>query len=106
MSNRIDELTEKLKLKPDQVFYRFSLAQAYLDEDNYTLACRELEKCVQAKPEWLIATLSLGRTYLQLGKIEKAKQNLELSLELARKQNHDDPAAEAEQLLKECNSSN
>jgi Tfp pilus assembly protein PilF len=90
MSNRIDELTEKLKLKPDQVFYR----------------CRELEKCVQAKPEWLIATLSLGRTYLQLGKIEKAKQNLELSLELARKQNHDDPAAEAEQLLKECNSSN
>ena len=104
MSNRIDELSEKLKLKPDQVFYRFSLAQAYLDEDNHTLACKELEKCVQAKPDWLIATLSLGRTYLQLGKIEKAKKNLELSLELARKQNHDDPAEEAEQLLKECNS--
>ena len=106
MSKRIDELTEKLKLKPDQVFYRFSLAQAYLDEDNHSLACRELEECIKAKPYWLIATLILGKTYLHLGKIEKAKQNLELSLELARKQNHDDPAVEAEQLLKECNSSN
>ena len=106
MSNRIDELRDKLKLKPDQVFYRFSLAQAYLDEDNHPLACRELEECIKAKPDWLIATLSLGKTYLHLGNIEKAKQNLELSLELARKQNHDDPAAEAEQLLMECNSFN
>ena len=52
----------------------------------------------------MIAALSLGRIYIQQEEFEMAKKNLRLALKLAREQNHDDPAVEAEELLKECDS--
>lgn len=104
MSDRISGLKNKLESNPDQVFHRFRLAQAYLDENHLASACKEFELCLEENPEWMIAALSLGKIYLQLEDIELAKKNLRLALELARKQNHEDPAVEAEELLKECDS--
>ena len=50
-----------------------------------------------------MAALFLGKTYMELAETEKAKENLEKAIQLAKEQNHDDPAEEATQLLKECN---
>lgn len=104
MSDRISGLKNKLESNPDQVFHRFRLALAYLDENHFALACKEFELCLKENPKWMIAALSLGKIYLQLEDFELAKKNLRLALELARKQNHEDPAVEAEELLKECDS--
>ena len=104
MSDRISGLKNKLESNPNQVFHRFRLAQAYLDENHLDLACKEFELCLKENPEWMIAALSLGRIYIQQEEFEMAKKNLRLALKLAREQNHDDPAVEAEELLKECDS--
>jgi cytochrome c-type biogenesis protein CcmH/NrfG len=103
MTDKISELKIKLESNPNQVFHRYSLGQAYLDIAELSSACEEFEKCLIAKPDWMMAALSLGKTYLQVGDKALAKEKLELTLKLATEQNHDDPASEATELLKECN---
>jgi len=100
--SRILDLKEKLETNPKQIFHRYSLALAYQDEGEISLACAELEKCISAKPDWMMVALFLGKNYLELGMIEKAKDRLELAQKLAQEQNHDDPAIEAESLLNQC----
>ena len=53
----------------------------------------------------MMAALFLGKAFLESDKKDKARENLELALSLAKEQNHDDPAEEASQLLKECSRS-
>jgi tetratricopeptide (TPR) repeat protein len=103
MTDKISELKAKLESNPKQVFHRYSLGQAFLDSGELSVACEEFEKCLVAKPDWMMAALSLGKTYLQIGDKDRAKEKLELTLRLAIEQNHDDPASEATELLKECN---
>ena len=96
--SRILDLKEKLEANPSQIFHRYSLALAYQDEGEIPLACIELEKCLSSKPDWMMVALFLGKNYLELGIVDKAKERLELAMKLAQEQNHDDPASEAESL--------
>ena len=105
MTDKISALQEKVKANPKQVFHRYSLAQAYFEENQLELACDEFEECLKARPDWMMAALFLGKAYLESDKKDKARENLELALFLAKEQNHDDPAEEASQLLKECSHS-
>ena len=50
----------------------------------------------------MMVVLFLGKNYLDLGIVDKAKERLELAMKLAQEQNHDDPANEAESLLNQC----
>ena len=102
MTDKISALQEKLRLNPAQVFHRYSLAQAYYEGNQLKLACAEFEECLKAKPDWMMAALFLGKSYLEDENKEKAQEYLELALSLAKNQNHDDPAEEAAQLLAEC----
>ena len=103
MTDKISALQQKIEKNPSQVFHRYSLAMAYLDCEDFKSACRELEICLEHNPNWMMAALFLGKTYMELAETEKAKENLEKAIQLAKEQNHDDPAEEATQLLKECN---
>ena len=100
--SRILDLKEKLEANPSQIFHRYSLALAYQNEGEIFLACTELEKCLCSKPDWMMVALFLGKNYLELGIVDKAKERLELAMKLAQEQNHDDPASEAESLLEQC----
>ena len=102
MTDKISALQEKLRLNPAQVFHRYSLAQAYYEGNQLKLACAEFEECLKVKPDWMMAALFLGKSYLEDENKEKAQEYLELALSLAKNQNHDDPAEEAAQLLAEC----
>ena len=102
MTDKISALQEKLQLNPGQIFHRFSLGQAYFENLQYQCACIEFEECLKARPDWMMAALFLGKAYLEQENKEKAKVNLELALALANEQNHEDPAEEAGELLKEC----
>ena len=103
MTDKISALQEKVKANPKQVFHRYSLSQAYFEENQLELACAEFEECLKARPDWMMAALFLGKAYLADENKEKAKEKLELALFLAKNQNHDDPAEEAAQLLAELN---
>ena len=102
MTDKISALQEKLQSNPGQIFHRFSLGQAYYENLQYECACIEFEECLKARPDWMMAALFLGKAYLEQENKEKAKVNLELALALANEQNHEDPAEEAGELLKEC----
>tara|TARA_E500000178_G_scaffold240921_1_gene237356 strand:- start:3220 stop:3540 length:321 start_codon:yes stop_codon:yes gene_type:complete len=102
MTDKISALQEKLASNPGQVFHRYSLAQAYYENKQLHEACDEFEKCLEAKPDWMMAALFLGKAYLENENREKAKVYLEQAMSLAEDQNHDDPAEEATKLLTEC----
>ena len=102
MTDKISGLQEKLASNPDQVFHRYSLAQAYYESQQLDLACIEFKKCLEVKPDWMMAALFLGKACLEVGNKDQAKTYLERALALAQDQNHDDPGEEAIKLLKEC----
>lgn len=102
MTDKISALQEKVRLNPEQIFHRYSLAQAYFEDHQFKLACFEFEECLRNKPDWMMAALFLGKAYLQIENKEKARKSLERALLLAKEQSHDDPADEAVELLEEC----
>ena len=102
MTDKISALQEKLASNPDQIFHRYSLAQAYFEDQQLDLACEEFQKCLESKPDWMMAALFLGKAFLEKENKEEARVYLEKALVLAKDQNHGDPAGEAAKLLNEC----
>ncbi len=84
---------------PDNELFRFSLAQALLNEDRGADALEHLEQCARKKADWMMPRIMLGKTLLQLDRREDAKPWLEEALALAVEQDHQDPEAELRALL-------
>lgn len=87
--------------QPDNELFRFSLAQALLNENRPADALEHLEKCAGRKPEWMMPRILLGKALVGLGRKAEARPWLESALQLAIAQAHDDPAAELRTLLQE-----
>ena len=87
--------------QPDNELFRFSLAQALLNENRPDEALEHLTACANKKADWMMPRLLLGRTLLGLGRRAEARPWLESALALAVAQSHDDPAAEVRQVLSE-----
>ena len=85
--------------QPDNELFRFSLAQALLQENRPAEALEHLTACAGKKADWMMPRILLGKTLLGLGRRAEARPWLEQALALARAQNHDDPAAELQALL-------
>jgi predicted Zn-dependent protease len=85
--------------QPDNELFRFSLAQALLNENRPADALEHLEKCAAKKPDWMMPRILLGKALAGLGRKAEAKLWLEAALQLAIAQDHDDPAAELRALL-------
>jgi len=86
---------------PENELFRFSLAQALLNESRPADALEHLAACAGRKPDWMMPRILLGKTLLGLGRKAEARPWLEEALQLAERQNHDDPAAEMRALLAE-----
>jgi hypothetical protein len=50
----------------------------------------------------MIASLLLGKAFIESGQKKEARDPLEQTIVLARNQGHEDPELEAELLLSEC----
>lgn len=85
--------------QPDNELFRFSLAQALLNEDRGAEAVEHLEICARKKADWMMPRIMLGKTLLALGRRADAKPWLEDALALAIAQDHQDPEAELRGLL-------
>lgn len=84
---------------PDNELFRFSLAQALLDEGTPAEAIPHLEHCARAKADWMMARILLGKALLVTGRRDEARPVLSEALALAVAQNHETPEAELRALL-------
>ena len=87
--------------QPDNELFRFSLAQALLNENRPADALEQLKVCADKKADWMMPRILLGKTLLGLGRKSEARPWLEQALQLALVQHHDDPAQEMRGLLAE-----
>ncbi len=99
--SRSQQFAALVARQPDNELFRFSLAQALLNEGRPADALEHLILCANQKPEWMLARILLGKALLGLGRKAEARPWLEQALQLALTQNHDDPAQEMQALLKE-----
>jgi len=89
----------KVEAKPENILYRFSLGQALYDEGVIAESIPHLTRCVEARNDWMLPRILLGKALLQEGKSDFAKPILEEALKLAIDQDHLDPAAELREML-------
>lgn len=87
--------------QPDNEMFRFSLAQALLDEGRPAEAIPHLEYCAGRKADWMVARIRLGQALVQLGRTAEGRPWLEAALQLAVEQHHEDPERELRAMLAE-----
>lgn len=97
--DRITQFQEKVAQAPDNVLFRFSLGQALLDAGRPEEAAEELQACVAARGDWLLAWMLLGRAQLAQGQTETARTTFAKALELAVAQEHEGPEMELREVL-------
>ena len=102
MSLRSSLFRTKLEASPDNDLFRFSLAQALWDEENWCECNEQLELCLQKRPDWMIASLLLAKVKMKTGEMEDARRILNETVRMAREQDHEGPEEEALALLNEC----
>ncbi len=102
MSLRSSLFRTKLEASPDNDLFRFSLAQALWDEENWSECIEQLELCLQKRPDWMIASLLLAKVKMRTGELEDAQTILNDTVRMAREQDHEGPEEEALSLLNEC----
>ena len=88
-----------LNANPENELFRFSLGQALMDEGNPKEAIPLFEKCLQKKPDWMVASILKAKSQLALDQKEEAKAELQHALKLAIEQQHEAPEAEVRILL-------
>ena len=89
----------KVTAQPDNILFRFSLAQALYQEGETAAAIPHLQRCADSRADWMLPRILLGKALLQHGQTESARSTLNTALQLAIEQHHDDPAAELREIL-------
>ncbi|MEM9159166.1 MAG: tetratricopeptide repeat protein [Verrucomicrobiota bacterium] len=97
-SARFETLVSK---NPNNELFRFSLGQAYQEEENYEAAIEAFDFCLEKKPDWMMAAILKGKCLLSLQKPDGAKPVLESALQLAIDQRHETPEAELRKILQD-----
>ncbi|PTY06862.1 molecular chaperone DnaJ [Opitutaceae bacterium EW11] len=96
---RSDTFAPLVARQPDNELFRFSYAQALVAEHRLVDAAEHFHFCVTKKPDWLIARMSLGKIYLDLGKRAEARIQFQEALKLAVDQKHEGPEQELRAIL-------
>ncbi|WP_221032480.1 tetratricopeptide repeat protein [Actomonas aquatica] len=100
-ADRIARFTTLVEQQPDNVMFRFSLAQALEAGEDPTLAIPHYQTCAAAKADWMMPRILLGKLLLKQGDITAARPVLENALQLAIAQDHEDPAMELQAILED-----
>lgn len=99
--DRVAHFTRLLTEQPGNDLFRFSLAQALVGAGRPLDAESHFRACSNAKHDWMIPRIALGKILLQSGRTAEAKTVLEEALQLAIDQHHEDPESEVRGLLAE-----
>jgi predicted Zn-dependent protease len=96
---RVDRFAALLAKQPDNLMFRFSLAQALEAAGRTTEAATHYTVCIQGRADWMLPRILLGKIHLAQGQPDHARALLTEALRLAVAQDHDDPAHELRALL-------
>ncbi|WP_438483081.1 molecular chaperone DnaJ [Oleiharenicola lentus] len=99
--SRSQQFADLVAKQPENELFRFSLAQALLNENRPADAVEHLERCSRKKSEWMMPRILLGKALVGLGRKIEAKPWLEEALALAVAQTHEDPERELRAILAE-----
>lgn len=99
MASRVAQFQTLVDRQPDNELFRFSLAQALLDENRPAEAQSHFAHCAARKPDWMMARILLGKCLLATGQPAEARREFEQALHLARVQQHEEPEQELLALL-------
>ena len=94
-----DTFLAKVEAQPENMLFRFSLAQALTEEGHAVDAIPHLERCTASRDDWMLPRILLGKALLQDGQTATARPILETALQLAIEQDHREPAAELQKIL-------
>jgi len=98
-SERVDRFSQLVHQHPDNVLFRFSLAQALEAAGRTDEARRQYETCCAAKPDWMMPRILLGKSLVAAGQTAAAREMLASALALAIAQDHEEPERELRGLL-------
>lgn len=99
VTKRSPQFAALVARQPENEMFRFSLAQALLEEGHAAEAVPHLEFCASRKPDWMMARIRLGQALAGLGRATEARPWLESALQLAVAQSHEEPERELRALL-------
>ena len=101
MDEAIQRFTKILEQSSGNHLARFSLAKLLFDGGRFDEARGHFQKALDAKPDWMMARILLGKCHLTLGDKAGARECFQMGLELAIAQHHEGPQAEMEVMLEE-----
>jgi predicted Zn-dependent protease len=96
---RVERFSALLAQQPDNLMFRFSLAQALEAAGDREAAVGHYEICVEGRSDWMLPRILLGKLHLAAGRPDQARPLLTAALRLAEEQDHDDPARELRALM-------
>jgi predicted Zn-dependent protease len=99
MASRAEQFQVLVTGQPQNSLFRFSLAQALLNEARAAESVPHFEFCVASKSDWMMPRILLGKVLLQLGRPTEAKPLLGAALQLAIEQQHEEPERELRAIL-------
>ncbi len=103
---RVDRFRSLVEKHPTNEMFRFSLAQALDAAGKTDSAVEHYQICIEAKIDWMLPRILLGKLKLKEGDNSAAKTLFEDALKLAIDQDHEDPAVELTNLLEDLGRSN
>lgn len=101
MEERIGRFAAVVEANPANELARFSLAKALFDEGFFDESIPHFCQLLTAKPDWMVAQILLGKSYLALGQTGDAKLSFLIAKNLAETQHHDGPFLELERMLED-----
>ena len=99
VEDKLDQLAEKVSQYPDNLLFRYSYAQELFKADQLIESIEQFKICTEGRPDWMMAFFCLAEAQISAGLNKEAVQSLVTTIDLARKQEHDDPLEEASNLL-------
>ena len=99
MASRVEQFQGLVAQQPENALFRFSLAQALVDEARGVEAIPHFEFCVASKADWMMPRILLGKLLLHSGRRNEAIPLLTDALRLAVEQLHEEPERELRALL-------
>ncbi len=98
---RLQDLLERIQKHPANVLDRFVLASMYHEHEMWNEAIGACQEVLKLKPDYLVANIMLGESFLRTGQYSMARDSLHIAKELATNQNHMGMIPEIEALLEE-----
>ncbi|HZY63712.1 MAG TPA: tetratricopeptide repeat protein [Edaphobacter sp.] len=94
--DKIALFTQLLEQNPTDAFTRYSLAMAYVSEEQTDNALAEFDKLIIQNPDYVPAYQMSAQTLVKLGRTEDALQKLHLGIAAANRTGNQHALAEME----------